>query len=550
MLNFLTIPRYEETATFDARLASSLALEVVTVNLTTALLDVRRMAEADRLTVADGTTTIKLMEKAGRAVAYEIGKRWSPGHVTVLCGSGGNGADGFVSAYYLSKAGWTVRVASLGGGEDHSGATHRNAGLWTGRIEPLEPAALDDAELVVDALFGVGLNRPLEGACLDILTAVGNRRLPVVAIDIPSGVMGDSGAAKGAVKALLTITFLRKKPGHVLLPGRRLCGEVVVVDIGMPASVLDRVTPDTFENSPDLWLAELPRPADDSDKYIRGHAFIYGGYPVTGAARLAARAAARAGAGMTTIVVPNIALPIYATALTSIMVKPLVEPDQFGAFLNDRQLTGLLIGPGAGVSDATRARALAMLATGRPTLLDADALSSFHENPSLLDQAITGPCVLTPHDGEFTRLFDPRGDKLSRTRVAARRSGAVIVLKGSDTVIAAPDGRAIINTNAPPTLATAGAGDVLSGIILGLLAQGMEPFLAAAAGVWLHGAAATAFGPGLMAEDLPDLLPSVFRRLDCRRHTEVPPCQVRSVPLKRFRTNAPATIKHYECYDT
>jgi NAD(P)H-hydrate epimerase len=231
------------------------------------------------------------------------------------------------------------------------------------------------------------------------------------------------------------------------------------------------------------------------------------------------------------------------------MVKPLVLPDQFGAFLNDRQWTGLLIGPGAGVGDATRARALAMLATGRPTLLDADALTSFHKNPSLLDKAINGPCVLTPHDGEFERLFDPSGDKLTRTRVAARRSGAVIVLKGSDTVIAAPDGRAIINTNAPPALATAGSGDALSGIILGLLAQGMEPFLAAAAGVWLHGAAATAFGPGLMAEDLPDLLPSVFRRLDCLRHSEAPPGEVRAFPIQHFRTNAPGTIKHYECYD-
>jgi NAD(P)H-hydrate epimerase len=211
----------------------------------------------------------------------------------------------------------------------------------------------------------------------------------------------------------------------------------------------------------------------------------------------------------------------------SIMVRPLIVTEEFGSLLEDRRLTALLIGPGAGVGDETRGRALAMLATGRPTLLDADALTSFQENPAALDRAITGPCVLTPHDGEFSRLFDARGDKLTRTRAAARRSGAIIVLKGSDTVIAAPDGRAIINANAPSTLATAGAGDVLSGIILGLLAQGMESFLAAAAAVWLHGAAATAFGPGLIAEDLADLLPGVFRHLDSLKQRDCQPTGAR-----------------------
>ena len=297
------------------------------------------------------------------------------------------------------------------------------------------------------------------------------------------------------------------------MPGRLLCGEVVVADIGIPPSVLEQIVPDTFENDPGLWVADLPRPHDGGNKYTRGHALISGGYPMTGAARMAARAAARAGAGLTTIAVPEIALPIYAAALTSIMVHPLAAPEDFDRLLGDRRFSAFLIGPGAGAGEETRARALAMLGTGRPTLLDADAITAFQDDPPSLDRAIVGPCVLTPHDGEFRRLFDPSGDKLTRTRAAARRSGAFIVLKGSDTVIAAPDGRAIINANAPPTLATAGAGDVLSGIMLGLLAQGMEPFLAAAAAVWLHGAAAAAFGPGLIAEDLPDLLPGVLRCL-------------------------------------
>jgi len=220
-----------------------------------------------------------------------------------------------------------------------------------------------------------------------------------------------------------------------------------------------------------------------------------------------------AGAGLTTIAVSPVALPVYAAALTSIMVQPLAVPEDFECLLDDVHYKAFLIGPGAGTGEETRARTLAMLATGRPTVLDADALTTFADDPLTLDQAITGACVLTPHDGEFRHLFDPSGDKLTRARAAARRSGAIIILKGGDTAITAPDGRSVINGNAPPTLATAGSGDVLSGIVLGLLAQGMEPYLAACAAVWLHGAAAAEFGPGLIAEDLPDLLPRVLRRL-------------------------------------
>lgn len=505
------------------------------------------MAEADRLTVAGGVSSITLMENAGAAVAREIGLRWSPGRAAVLCGSGGNGGDGFVTARHLSEAGWTVRVASLARIDDLAGAPRHHAELWRGRIEPLAAAALDDADLVVDALFGAGLDRPLDGASLDILTAVATRRLPVVAIDIPSGVMGDSGASLGAVQAALTVTFFRKKPGHLLLPGKKLCGELRVADIGMTAAVLAEVSPDTFENGPELWLAELPGPEADGNKYTRGHALVYGGYPTTGAARMAARAAARAGAGLTTVVVPSVALPVYAAALTSIMVRAVETSDEFGELLKDPRLTAFLLGPGAGVGEETRLRALALLATGRATLLDADALTSFRENPAALDAAIKGPCVLTPHDGEFARIFDPSGDKLTRARRAAQRSGAIIVLKGGDTVVAAPDGRAIINANAPATLATAGAGDVLGGIILGLLAQGMEPFPAAAAGVWLHGAAAIAFGQGLMAEDLPDLLPGVFRQLgnshlgDDRKPADA----IRCIQRRGSAAAAAGAIKHY-----
>ena len=483
------------------------------MNCDTAVLDTRRMGEADRLAVAAGTPATELMENAGKAVAREIERRWPARPVTVLCGPGNTGGDGFVAARQLAEAGWPVRVALLGPRDRLTGEARHHAERWRGALQPLTPAVLDGAELVVDAIFGAGLSRALDGPAAETLAAAARGAGPIVAVDVPSGLMGDTGETVGAVAAVLTVTFFRKKPGHLLLPGRSLCGEVVVADIGIPAAVLAQVVPDTFENDPGLWASELPRPGHGGNKYTRGHALIAGGYPMTGAARMAARAAARAGAGLTTIAVPDVALPVYASALTSIMVLPLAAPGDFERLLGDRRLSAFLIGPGAGVGEQTRSRALAALATGRPTLLDADAITAFQDDPVSLDRAIVGPCVLTPHDGEFARLFDPSGDKLTRARAAARRSGAIIVLKGSDTVITAPDGRAIVNANAPATLATAGSGDVLSGIALGLLAQGMEPFLAAAAAVWMHGAAAAEFGPGLIAEDLPELLPAVLRRL-------------------------------------
>ena len=483
------------------------------MNFKTALLNVRQMAEADRLTIAAGTSAIELMENSGRAVAQEIQKRWKTCPMIVLCGPGNNGGDGFVAARHLLEVGWPVRIALLGTREHLKGEARHHAELWKGAIEPLTPATLSGAELVVDALFGAGLSRALEGTAKETLAAVSSMGLPMVAVDVPSGVMGDTGEAFDAITAFLTVTCFRKKPGHLLLPGRSLCGEVIVADIGTPTAVLEKIQPDTFENNPALWLLELPKPQDGGNKYTMGHALISGGYPMTGAAKMAARAAARAGAGLVTIAVPEIAFPIYAASLTSIMVHPLAAPEDFDKMLDDPRLAAFLIGPGAGTGEHTRARVLTLLAAGRATVIDADAITAFKGNPAALDKAITGPCIITPHEGEFSRLFDAKGDKLTRARAAARRSGAIIVLKGSDTVIAAPDGRAVINNNAPPTLATAGSGDVLSGIIAGLLAQHMEPFLAAAAAVWLHGAAASEFGPKLMAEDLPDLLPSVFRRL-------------------------------------
>ena len=483
------------------------------LSTSTELLTVAQRGEADRLTVAAGTPEDALMHNAGNAVAREAMQRWSARPVAVLCGPGNNGGDGFVAACALAAAGWPVRVGLLGARDRLRGAAQHHAARWTGAVEPLDPRMLEGAALVIDALYGSGLSRPIDLGALRTLAAVAERRLPVIAVDVPSGLLGNTGESLGAIAADCTVTFTRKKPGHVLLPGRELCGAVVVADIGTPASALETLAADTWENDPALWRRQLPELLGSANKYTRGHALLCGGYPTTGAARMAARGAARAGAGLTTIAVSEAALPVYAAALLSIMVRPLANPSDLAQLLADKRFTAFLIGPGAGINETTRQHALAMLATGRPVLLDADALSVFADRPRALFDAIRGPCVLTPHEGEFARLFASGGDKLSRARAAARSSGAVVVLKGADTVIAAPDGRAIINSNAPATLATAGSGDVLGGMILGLLTQGMEAFGSAAAGVWLHGASARDFGPGLLAEDLPDLLPGVLRRL-------------------------------------
>ena len=477
-----------------------------------ALISVAEMYAADAAAARAGTPGLTLMENAGRAVAHAVMRRWAPRPVALLCGPGNNGGDGFVAARLLADAGWPVRLGLLGARERLTGDAAAMAARWEGPVEPLAPALLDGAPLVVDALFGAGLTRPLAGAALALAEESAARGLPCAAVDIPSGIHGDSGAALGgAFRAALTVTFGRRKYGHLLLPGRLCAGELVCADIGIPPAALAAGEARVHENAPALWRALLPAPAPDGHKYSRGHALVVGGDGAhSGAARLAARAALRAGAGLVTVHAPEAALPVYAAQLTAVMVASTVD---LGAALADERRNALLIGPGCGVSPATRERTLRALGAGKRCVLDADALTAFRGEPAALFAALGPDAVLTPHEGEYRRLFSHQGDKLARARAAARESGAVVALKGADSVIAAPDGRAAINANAPPTLATAGTGDVLAGFILGLLAQGMPAFEAAAAGVWLHGAAAAAFGPGLIAEDLSETLPSVLRGL-------------------------------------
>ncbi len=505
------------------------------------LLTTAEMAEADRVAVASGMPSLTLMENAGRAVADEAAKMVkSGGAIAVLCGPGNNGGDGFVAARLLAERGYRVAVMLL---VDRA-SLHDDAAImaqrWTGAVEVASLAPLRSVDLIIDALFGAGLKRDIDGAYRGLIVGINGLGRPILAVDMPSGVDGDSGAVRGAAaQATATVTFFRRKPGHLLSPGRELCGPVTVADIGISTefSTVDHVLLYCclcVANGPPA----LPQINAASHKYTRGHAVVVSGPShATGAARLGARGALRVGAGLVTVASPWDAMAINAAHLTAIMLAPFDAPDGLSDVLADKRRNAVLIGPGCGVGAATRRMVEIALASDAAVVLDADALTSFASDqsgtqPSTLFDGIKakpGPMVempngktwekprqvvLTPHEGEFKRLFpECAGSKLDRARAAADCAGAIVVLKGPDTVIAHPDGRAAINENAPPWLATAGSGDVLAGFITGLLAQGMPAWEAACAAVWLHGECANIFGYGLIAEDIPEVLPKVLQGL-------------------------------------
>ena len=476
------------------------------------ILTVAEMSRADRAAVAAGTPAAVLMQRAGRAVAMAIDARFSRQPVRVLCGPGDNGGDGYVAATELAARGWPVVVEALAPPATEASRTARAA--WTGPVTEWGRGGQEG--LVIDALFGAGLNRALETSVVRRLESLSAGGVQVVAIDVPSGLSGDTGRAIGtaAVSAVLTVTFHARKPAHVLLPGRERCGEVVVADIGL-ADTSSRL----FENDPDLWLDRFPWPAAGGHKHSRGRmAVISGGPWRTGAARLAARAGLRSGAGLVTLMSPRDALAVNAAHLEAVMLAAADSPEEVGAAC--AEMDSVVVGPAAGVDESTRDKVLALGRTGAALVIDADAITVFRSAPAELFSLLDLDDVLTPHEGEFERIFPgllaASDTRISAAREAARRAGAVVLLKGGDTVVAHPDGRAAVSLNAPPWLATAGSGDVLAGFIGGLLAQGASGFNAACAGTWIHAEAAERFGPGLVSEDLPGLAPAVLADLFAR----------------------------------
>lgn len=507
-----------------------------------------QMSEADRLTIEGGIPGYDLMEKAGEAVARaaqdlleeQTGSSAS-GMVCILCGPGNNGGDGLVAARLLEEEGWSAIVGCSVEVDMLRGDARLAADDWGEEIYPLSSGLWQDADLVIDALFGAGLDRPVTGELSELVDKLNESSLPVLSVDLPSGVEGASGLVRGAaVKAQRTVTFFARKPGHLLYPGSAYCGDLKLAQIGIEANVLDECGFVALVNDPWLWRSDLPeaiKPIEQMDafrladhKFHRGHCLVVsGGVSSSGAARLAARAALRAGTGLVTLAPPHDAVGVVAAQVTSVMVEPISEFMSFSKILSERNYDALLLGPGMGLDKEHAGLVSEALQQDGVVVLDADALTLVArfgmEGIEMLGASVpakNGQLILTPHEGEFARLFPDlshrlRGQngrsKLSCAIEASKRSGAIIILKGADTVIASPEGAAVIQSDGVPYLATAGSGDVLAGTVAGLAGQGMIPFEAACAAVWFHKEAGKILGAGLISEDLPDCMPMLFARL-------------------------------------
>ena len=485
------------------------------------VLTVEQSYVADRATINSGISGIDLMHNAGRRVFEEITGRWNKCKVLILCGPGNNGGDGFVVAKLLQDAGWEIYLMAMKHRDEYKGDAKKAADEFSSDIYPLSADInLSNFGLVVDALFGIGFSKLLRDDIANLFTSINEADIPVVAVDIPSGVDGNTGAVdKNAVRADLTVSFCCKKTGHLLYPAREYVGKVIAATIGIKPEVYEDYIPKIYENSKALWVDEFPKLSVSGHKYSRGHTVIYGGSKMTGAARLAASAAMRIGSGLTSIVASREVFPIYASHKASLLVEPIETSQDIIDYLSDDRKNTILIGSGAGVSDDLKDLVLELLSkysNSRNFVIDADAISSFEDCAEEIFPMLGDRCVLTPHKREFERLFGNVDNKKSKVEIAlaaANKAGAVIILKGADTVIASPDGQAAINTNAPPYLATAGSGDVLAGMVAGLLAQNMPSFEAACCAVWLHGECANNFGRGLIADDIAEELPNILSKI-------------------------------------
>lgn len=467
------------------------------------------MGRIDKAAIDSGIDGFALMQAAGAHVGAVFLAHYPQAlRAVVLCGPGNNGGDGHVAASCLMQSG--VDVARYGQRPKGGGDASRAFAACPGPIHPLEDWRPQAGDVIIDALFGAGLDRPVGDDVAELIERARAADTPVIAVDLPSGLSGLAGRATGACfQARHTVTFAALKPGHLLMPGREFCGQMHLCDIGVPARLIASDDP-LWRNHPGLYRDFLPATVTAQHKYSRGHMCVFSGPLISGgAARLSAMAGLRAGAGLVTMATPPGAVLAQSTHLTAIMQRSIKNEADLAAWLADKRLSGFVLGPGFGDHGKARGFTSLLAGSGRPVLLDADGLTAFAANTDLLCSLFNGETrlVITPHEGEFRTLFpdlasDEALSKVARAREAARALNAVVVYKGADTVIAAPDGRAAINADAPPWLATAGSGDVLGGLIGGLLAQAMPPFEAACAGVAMHGEAANRAGRGMTAEDL------------------------------------------------
>lgn len=474
-----------------------------------------QMAEADKLTIEGGYAGYDLMCNAGESFVDTIVQSMVFDHCFILCGPGNNGGDGFVIAKLLRDKGCMVTVASLVAVDQFKGDAAKAAQEWGQDVVLFKDVTgIADHALVIDAVFGTGFSRSLDEDVIRIFDLVRDGGHSVVAVDIPSGVDGNTGQADPhTLEADMSVTFFRKKLGHVLMPGMALCGDVNIRDIGIADDVVATTGWSVHENEPELWQDSLPFPSIDQHKYHRGHVVVLGGDHLTGAARLASEAAMRSGAGLCTIVSSAEATPIYRSGAAHVMVESFEARKDFAAHIKDERRNAIIIGPGAGLDDVKELQkiVLAALATKKAIVLDADALSCFEGQADKLFKALHEQAVLTPHEGEFTKLFgELEGSKVERAGKAAEMTGAVILLKGPDTIIAGSNNVPVVNNHASPYLATGGSGDVLAGMIGGFLAQGVDPFDAACIASWMHGEASLQLGAGMVSSDLIEIIPDIL----------------------------------------
>lgn len=475
------------------------------------------MRAAEQVALDSGISMRQLMENAGRAVAEEVIRHYAPRLTLIVCGPGNNGGDGFVVAKYLREEGWPVRVMSVVRSlDEYKGAAAEAAQEYPGEIDGLSPYGLENVELVVDALFGTGLSQPINGEIKALIDILNDIDAPKISVDMPSGIASDSGKVLGAaVEADLTVTFGRARTGHFLVPGCLNSGKVVVADIGIPEKLFlgDRI----MANRPSRWMHHLQEPLASDNKFARGACLILGSGQMTGAVKLATHASRRAGAGLSIVACPTVSYPIYATTAMGEVVLPVDTHTQLKDIFEKRQVKSVLIGPGSPPDENTQGSVLRLLEDKIPLVIDGGAISAFEGNSRRLLDALHDQVIITPHEGEFSRLFPEFEDgplgKISRVRKASEIAGCTIVMKGYDTVIADQEGSCVVNNNAPATLATAGAGDVLAGIIVGLRAHVPSAYIAAQIGVWIHGEAAQPLGEGLIAEDLISAIPRVWELL-------------------------------------
>lgn len=463
-----------------------------------------------------------LLENAGDQVAEVLLQQFQPCPTLILCGPGNNGGDGYVVANHLRTAGFEVTLLQFGAPKNGS-AAEMIAKEWQGKAiafdEKKAISLLKSYDLYVDAIFGTGLSRTLPEPLLRFIQALNQVKAPIISIDIPTGVDAETGQLHGgAIKATHTVTFTTRKVGHMLFPGRAYAGEVIVKNIGLPEKLLTTVVPYIFRNIPDLWQSKLP--LKKAAKQLTMHKHQHGKLMVasdaesmTGATRLAALGAARTGVGIVHLAVPEATAMVYTLTQASWIIHKNEKAETLRELLKQVKPEAVLVGPGFGLDSQIHHYIEIMLKSRIACVLDADALTAYAGQAEELGNLVKGPLIITPHEGEFARLFpNLKGSKIERAGEAAHILNGIVVLKGADTVIAAPSKLTVINDNAPWWLATAGSGDILAGMIAGFLAQGMPAFDAACAATWIHSEAANAFGPGMIAEDILPQLPKILTR--------------------------------------